>query len=65
MLEYRQKIEPTPLPPLSLIASGMILGMMDGAKMHGELVADLEALGRLVAAIAFDAHAKEARPLEP
>ena len=31
------------VPPLPLIASGMILGVMDGAERHGELVAYLQA----------------------
>ena len=34
------------LPPLSFIASGMDLAVVNGAKRHGELVADLSARPR-------------------
>ena len=39
----RQRIDSVAVPPLPLIARGMIFGVMDGAERHGELVADLQA----------------------
>ena len=38
----RQRINPMPLPPLPLIASGMILIVMDGAERDRKFVTDLE-----------------------
>ena len=37
-----QRIDSVPLPPFSFIARSMILVVVDGAKRHGELVADLQ-----------------------
>ena len=30
------------LPPVSLVAGGMVLGVVNGAERHGELVADFQ-----------------------
>ena len=43
LLGHRKWIELALLPPSPLIACGMVLMMVDGAKRHGELVAHLKA----------------------